>query len=258
MAFEVQAVHHGVSDFQAGGIHLVHQERFDFQTCFGHCAADEGQQRLKSAQGVSRPIEADWPKQAMLNRVPFRGARRVMTDGHFQAELIGEQFLHLLLPQAWAIAIAPARVTQDQQFVSGWKVRAAKGAPPRGDHLHRKLGRIGGLADVDVAPLVGKIVNAIGHGFAERVLLKIVFVRKGRGKAIFKTRDVYLRRAVMVALDGLLKNQPVLRTYYRRLRQATPAGVARVATARRAVGILWAIQRDQRSATLDVKPESTM
>ena len=88
MAFEVQAFHHGISDLQASGIHLVHQERFGFQTRFGDRAADERQHRLKGAQGVSRPIEADRPKHAMLNRVPLRGTRRVMTDGHFQTELI--------------------------------------------------------------------------------------------------------------------------------------------------------------------------
>jgi transposase len=82
--------------------------------------------------------------------------------------------------------------------------------------------------------------------------------RKGRGRAIVKTGDVFLRRALMGALDTLLKHQPVLRAYYNRLKQSKPAGVARVATARRALGILWAIQRDQRSATLNFKPECPM
>ena len=53
---------------------------------------------------------------------------------------------------------------------------ATEGAPPVGDPLDRKLRGIGALADVDVAPLVGQIVNAIGDGFAERVLLKIMLV----------------------------------------------------------------------------------
>ena len=42
MAVEIEGLHDGVSDLPAGGIHLVHQERFDLQAGFGHCATDEG------------------------------------------------------------------------------------------------------------------------------------------------------------------------------------------------------------------------
>ena len=71
-----------------------------------------------------------------------------MTDGHFQAELIGEQFLHLVFPQARLIATAAARVTQDQQFVGQREVLAIQSASPVGDHLDGKLRGIGGLADM--------------------------------------------------------------------------------------------------------------
>jgi len=84
--------------------------------------------------------------------------------------------LHLLFPQARAIAIAPARITQDQQFVGRRKVLTAKRTPPVSDHLDGKLRGIGGLADIDVAPVMSEIANAIRHGFAQRVLLKIMFV----------------------------------------------------------------------------------
>lgn len=128
--------------------------------------------------------------------------------------------------------------------------------------------RLQGVTEVQVASLAAALGDPAHYRTARQVFRRSGLVsgrddsgtrqRKGRGKAILKTGDVYLRRALMGALDTLLKHQPVLRTYYNRLKQSKPAGVARVATARRTLGILWAILRDQRSATLNFKPERPM
>ena len=82
--------------------------------------------------------------------------------------------------------------------------------------------------------------------------------RKGKGKPIIKVGDVHLRRALMNALYTLRLHQPVLRRYYHQLSQSKPAGVASVATARRANGILWATLRDQRAETLLLKRGAAM
>ena len=57
----------------------------------------------------------------------------------------------------------------------------------------------------------------------------------------------------MNGLATLILHQPVLRDYYNKLKISKPAGVARVATARRAMGILWAVLRDQHSEILILK-----
>ena len=77
--------------------------------------------------------------------------------------------------------------------------------------------------------------------------------RQGKGKRVTKAGDVYLRRSLIGAVSTLMLHQPVLYRYYTELKLSKPAGVARVATARRAMGILWAIQRDQRSDSLCFK-----
>jgi transposase len=82
--------------------------------------------------------------------------------------------------------------------------------------------------------------------------------RKGKGKHVVKVGDVYLRRALMSALTTLILHQPVLRTYYTHLKKSKPDGVARVATARRAIGLLWATLRDQRPTTLILKRGVTL
>jgi transposase len=79
--------------------------------------------------------------------------------------------------------------------------------------------------------------------------------RQGQGKAVVKTGDIYLRRALNDLLNGLILHQPALRAYYHHLKQTKPVGVARVATIRRAVGILWATLRDQRADTLVLRGE---
>jgi hypothetical protein len=56
----------------------------------------------------------------------------------------------------------------------------------------------------------------------------------------------------------LILHQPVLWQYYNKLKKSKPAGVARVATARRAIGILWATLRDQQAKTLILKKGATM
>ena len=62
----------------------------------------------------------------------------------------------------------------------------------------------------------------------------------------------------MNAVFTLLLHQPVLRLYYHQLAKSKPAGVARVATARRATGILWATMRDQQAKTLIFKRGASM
>jgi transposase len=82
--------------------------------------------------------------------------------------------------------------------------------------------------------------------------------RKGKGKRVVKAGDVYLRRALMAATISLIRHQPVLNEYFKELNRTKHAGVARVATARRAMGILWAMQRDQHSRTLVLKRGAEM
>jgi transposase len=83
--------------------------------------------------------------------------------------------------------------------------------------------------------------------------------RKGKGKHVTKVGDVYLRRALINLVETLSLHQPTLGDYRRRLKGIKPhPNVARVATVRKAVGILFAIQRDQRIIDLWVKKEHPM
>lgn len=128
--------------------------------------------------------------------------------------------------------------------------------------------KIKGLSNIQVVDLAAAIGDPGNYGHAKQVFRRSGLVsgrndsgtrqRKGKGSKIVKVGDVYLRRALMNAVATLILHQPVLYAYYHKLKASKPAGVARVATARRTLGILWAIQRDQRSDTLVFRKEASM
>jgi transposase len=120
--------------------------------------------------------------------------------------------------------------------------------------------KLKGLSVVQVASLAAAIGAPPTYSDAAQIFRRSGLVsgrndsgrrqRKGQGNPVLKAGDVYLRRALMSALATLLLHQPVLSRYYHHLKQSKPDGVARVATARRLVGILWATLRDQYPTTL--------
>jgi transposase len=120
-----------------------------------------------------------------------------------------------------------------------------------------------GLSPLQAASLAAAIGDPAHYNCAAQVFRRSGLVsgrhdsgtrqRKGKGKHITKTGDVYLRRSLMGAVVTLIMHQPILYAYYAQLKLSKPSGIARVATARRAIGILWAIQRDQHSEALCFK-----
>jgi len=133
---------------------------------------------------------------------------------------------------------------------------------------YQVLTQLKGLSDIQVASLAAAIGDPAHYTYAGQVFRRSGLVpgrndsgtrqRRGKGKKVVKVGDVYLRRALLNALATLILHQPVLREYFHTLKQSKPAGVARVATARRAIGILWSTLRDQHSNTLILKKGVTM
>jgi transposase len=120
--------------------------------------------------------------------------------------------------------------------------------------------KLKGLSEVQVASLAAAIGDPTHYTEAAQVFRRSGLVsgrndsgnrqHKGKGNHILKTGDVYLRRALMSATATLILHQPSLARFSRKLQITKPAGVARVATARKTIGILWAVLRDQSSNTL--------
>lgn len=120
--------------------------------------------------------------------------------------------------------------------------------------------KLKGLSDLQVARLAASIGDPEHYTHAKQVFRRSGLVsgrndsgvrqNKGKGNKVVKTGDVHLRRALLDAIYSLILHQPVLFSYYAKLKLSKPDLVARVATARRATGILWATLRDQHSTSL--------
>ncbi len=120
-----------------------------------------------------------------------------------------------------------------------------------------------GLSDLQVARLAAAIGDPGHYTHAKQVFRRSGLVsgrndsgvrqNQGKGSPVVKTGDVHLRRALMDIISTFILHQPLLYSYYIKLKLSKPDLVARVATARRATGILWATLRDQYSTTLVYK-----
>ena len=123
--------------------------------------------------------------------------------------------------------------------------------------------KLKGLSDLQVARLAASIGDPEHYTHAKQVFRRSGLVsgrndsgvrqNQGKGNKIVKTGDVHLRRALLDAIYSLILHQPVLFSYYAKLKLSKPDLVARVATARRANRILWATLRDQQSTSLVYK-----
>ncbi len=123
--------------------------------------------------------------------------------------------------------------------------------------------KLKGLSDIQVARLAAAIGDPDHYTHAKQVFRRSGLVsgrndsgirqKKGKGNKVIKDGDVHLRRALMDIIITFAFHQPVLFNYYTKLKLTKPDMVARVATARRANSILWAVLRDQHSNTLVYK-----
>jgi transposase len=178
----------------------------------------------------------------------------------------------VLLPNPEVVAIRCELLARDLVLLAEVERRIAE----LEDRLHALLQqtsywvwtKVRGLSVTQVASLAAAIGDPSHYTYAAQVFRRSGLVsgrndsgtrrHKGKGKRVVKTGDVYLRRALMTAIMPLIRHQPVLQDYFNELHRTKHAGVARVATARRTIGILWAMQRDQHSQTLVLKRGAEM
>ena len=130
------------------------------------------------------------------------------------------------------------------------------------------LTRLKGLGAAQVASLAAALGDPAAYACANQVFRRSGMVsgrndsgtrqKKGKGKGIVKTGDVYLRRILTNMVISLGLHQPVLKRYYHKLGRSKPEGIARVATARKMIHILWAVVRDQNSQSLIFRKEEAL
>jgi len=132
---------------------------------------------------------------------------------------------------------------------------------------YRVWATLKGLSHVQAASLAAAIGPPENYCHAGQILRRAGLVpsrndsgarqRKGKGGRITKVGDSFLRRALMNATSSLIMHQPVLTRYFRKKRREKEPPVAKVATARKALHILWATLQEGYSRSLITQEPSS-
>src|SRR5262249_41631290 len=109
----------------------------------------------------------------MFHFVPLAGPRREMADRQPQADLV-RQSLQRHFPQARTMAVTPSAIGRDEDFLSAGKAPGTHLLPPTADARCGKVRRV--VVDADTHPtlVVRDIVDPVGNGLAQLLVLKIV------------------------------------------------------------------------------------
>ena len=114
------------------------QARRECEGLIGWCAAYEADYDLAAQQRTTSPVVGYVAEHAVFDLVPLAGARREVTDLHRESEFIS-QMLQLQTPQGYAVSVAAAAVSGDQQAPGPGVHRAPYLQPPAPNALHREL-----------------------------------------------------------------------------------------------------------------------
>src|SRR5713101_5280322 len=114
MGLQFQRAHLVVGDLLPGLILGGVQQGFDLEATLGRRAANEIDHRFETEERAPAPVHTDERKQPMLHLVPLARSRRIVADGHRDAQPIREP-LQVHFPRPEAGAVAAASVGADQQ-----------------------------------------------------------------------------------------------------------------------------------------------
>ncbi len=98
----------------------------------------------------------------------------------FQIECIGDFFLKLFLKIPQAIAVTPARVSQNQQFARLPILLPAVSKPPLPDGINGKLCRVGRNAEMNKSMVAAHIIDTIRSRLAQSILWEIACIHFNR------------------------------------------------------------------------------
>ena len=123
--------------------------------------ANEFEHPFVAVERLGRPVLGDLGEQAVLDGIPFGGARRVVSDGDVDAEGIAYLSLQCDLPRPGSATVAAAGVGQNEQFGRAAIAAQPLSSPPGGNGMSREGRRVVRDADADGATVLGRVINAV-------------------------------------------------------------------------------------------------
>src|SRR5690348_4916731 len=200
-------------------------------------------------QRLAAPIHGDEGEQAVLDFVPFAGARGQVSHRHRQPCLVGKS-LQLTLPEPELHPVAAAAGGGDRQTCGTGIARLPKLVPPAPDALDGKGGGIGINADADPAVVGGNVIDAVGGDPAQLGDLEIMHPHRLRlalgtqfTAVVFEVADQFL----LLRVDRDRRLAGGNRRFHRRIDVGELRIPVRVLTtlSRLAVGLATVVQRAQ-------------
>lgn len=137
-------------------------------------AANEVDQNQHCAQDMASPCGCDLAEESVLNRIPFGGSRRVMTDCNFEPGLIGKVVQTFLVPPRTR-SITAATIGLDHQTLRLGIVRLVE-TTPVSDGIDGQVCGVAGGRHADMTLVPFRIVNAIRCRASRRIRGKVVIV----------------------------------------------------------------------------------
>src|SRR3954447_9164246 len=112
-------------------------------------------------------------EHAVLDRIPFRGAGRLVADLKGQARLVGQP-LQLDLPQPQARPVRPAAVGGDHDFAESRVALAAHLPEPQPGGIDGERRGVVVDAEADIAFVGADVLDAIRHHLAKLLVLEVM------------------------------------------------------------------------------------
>src|SRR5262245_60550554 len=176
MAFEVQLLHFFSADLLPLSIGVLIEVSGHRQPGGRGRPADTPEHNPQCPKRLPLPVPADLAEEAMLNRIPLRAPRRVVTDGYGQPEAVAEMLLQIDLPGSGSTPVATAAVCQDQQ-VGGLGIGGTPFfLPPPANRTHRELRGVVRQPNYYATPVPGRVINAERQRRPFRLAGEIVFI----------------------------------------------------------------------------------
>src|SRR5215470_5975582 len=175
IAGDVEGFHCGFADPDALLVGAGVERAFDPETGLGRGRPNQLDDCEAIYEWSAAPILRDVAKQAVLDLVPLRCARRIVVDVDHKSGLVGE-LLQFELPEPYPRAIRASAVRRDRQLARIRIAPSSHAFEPAADRLHGELGGVAGDSEADEAGIGGHIVHAVGHDLAELLVLEVVHV----------------------------------------------------------------------------------
>src|SRR6266498_73274 len=144
------------------GVFTFIEKRCYLETGFGGSALNVRNHGVQGSERMASPFQADETEQSMLDRIPLRGAGRIVADRNVDAVGVGNRMEQAEFPKARPVAIAASTVTQQQDSLHAGVGGPANFPYPHIQTIYSKFGGVRGKADDDCAAIPNRLVQPVG------------------------------------------------------------------------------------------------